>query len=68
MSDQTALELERYGFMKTIVPAIAANMAAATIHSGMRLDWDQVVPRAMEGANACWKGIQEDRNANKSRV
>lgn len=66
MADKTPEEIERDGFVRQTLVALSANMAAATIHSGMRLDWKQLVARAMEGTKECWRVIKEDReHANK---
>lgn len=65
--DKTPEQIEREGFIRQTLVAISANMAAATIHSGMRLDWTQLVARALEGTLECWRVIQEDRKSgNKS--
>lgn len=58
--------IEREGFVKMTLVALAANMAAAYIHSGKLVDWDKIIHSANEGANKCWKTILEDRDANKS--
>lgn len=63
MTDRTPEDIEKDGFVRQTCVAITANMAAATIHSGIRLDWKQIVPRAMEGTLACWDAIQDERNA-----
>jgi hypothetical protein len=65
--NRTPEQIEEDGFVRQTLVALSANMAAATIHSGIRLDWKQLVGRAMDGTKECWRVIQEHRNArNKS--
>jgi hypothetical protein len=60
-NQKTPQDIEREGFIKMTAVALGANMAAATIHAGIQLDWKKIVPNAMAGANEFWKAIQEDR-------
>lgn len=62
MTDRTPEEIEEDGFIRMTIVALSANMAAATIHSQIQLDWGKVVPKAMEGTKELWKAIQEDRS------
>jgi hypothetical protein len=65
--NRTPEQIEEDGFVRQTVVAITANMAAAHIHSQIMLDWDKVVPKAMEGTRRLWLAIQEYRNdRNKS--
>jgi len=66
MTDRTPEQIEEDGFTRQTVVALAANMAAATIHSQIQLDWKKIVPRAMEGTKELWKAIQEERDARKT--
>lgn len=61
MTDTTQEDIERQGFIRTVLPALAANMAAAHIHAQRRIDWKQLVFNSMEGTKECWKAIKEDR-------
>jgi hypothetical protein len=66
MNEETRAEdIERNGFIRQTVVAIAANMAAATIHSGVQLDWKKIVPRSMEGAKELWEAIKQERAADE---
>jgi len=61
---RTPAAQERYGFMKTCIMALTANMAAANIQRDKQLNWDQIVHSATEGSKTIWKYLQEDRKAN----
>jgi hypothetical protein len=63
MTDRTPEQIEEDGFIRQTLVALTANTAAATIHAQIRLDWKQIVPRAMEGTLECWKAIREYRDA-----
>lgn len=68
MTDRTPEQIEEDGFIRMTVVALTANMAAATIHSQIQLNWKQIVPRAMEGTKELWKAIQEDREKRHEHV
>ena len=65
MTDKSPEEIERDGFIRQTIVALGANMAAATIHSGIKLDWSKIVANSMEGAKEFWKVILEDRNKSR---
>jgi hypothetical protein len=54
-------DIERDGFFKMTIVALSANMAAAKIHGGMRVDWKNIVHHAGEGANELWEAVLLDR-------
>ena len=62
MTDKSPEEIERDGFIRQTIVALGANMAAATIHTSVKLDWPKIVGNSMEGAKEFWKAILEDRN------
>jgi hypothetical protein len=66
MTDRTPEQIEEDGFTRQTIVALAANMAAARIHSQLGIDWHVIVPTAMQGTKELWKAIKEDRKHNAS--
>ena len=64
---RTPTDIEREGFVRQTLVALTANMAAAYIHGGKMILWDQIVHQAMEGTHKCWIAIKEDRERGDNK-